>query len=88
MSGEIERLRSEIDANDIAIVAAVNERLRLVTELWRVKRTLAVERLDPDRERTLRARLAASNEGPLSTIGLERLIDELLALTKAELDET
>ena len=30
-------LRDRIGANDRAIVAAVNERLRLVTELWRLK---------------------------------------------------
>jgi chorismate mutase len=85
--GEVERLRAAIDANDRAIVEAVNMRLRLVTELWQVKRTLEVDRLDPGRERALREALAATNDGPLSRAGLERLIDELLALTKAELND-
>ncbi len=87
MSDEVDRLRAAIGANDRAIVAAVNERLRLVTELWQLKHDLGVDRLDPDRERRLRAELAAANEGPLSAAGLERLVDELLTLTKREVDE-
>ena len=42
-------------------------------------------RLDQDRERRLRAELAQRNKGPLSSAGLESLVDELLALTKREL---
>ena len=82
------RIRDEIDATDTEIVAAVNRRLRLVTELWQLKRELHVDRLDPGREQTLRARLAGENGGPLSEAGLERLVDELLALTKDELGGT
>jgi 3-deoxy-7-phosphoheptulonate synthase/chorismate mutase len=81
----VERLRARIAANDAAIVAGVNERLRLVTELWELKEQLGAERLDPDRERRLRDQLAAANEGPLSDEGLDRLVAELLALTKREL---
>ena len=83
--GQIERLRERIAANDAAIVAAVNERLRLVAELWELKERLGAERLDPDRERRLRAQLAEANAGPLSDQGLDRLVGELLALTKREL---
>ena len=79
-------LRSRIAANDRAIVEAVNERLRLVTELWQVKATHGTERFDPDRERRLRGELAAANGGPLSPEGLDALVSELLALTKRELD--
>jgi chorismate mutase len=79
-------LRARIAVNDRAIVEAVNERLRLVTELWRIKKTHGTERFDPDRERRLRDELAAANRGPLSAEGLDALVSELLALTKRELD--
>ena len=79
-------LRARIGANDQAIVEAVNERLRLVRELWRIKETHGSERFDPDRERRLRDELAAANRGPLSAEGLDELVGELLALTKRELD--
>jgi chorismate mutase len=79
-------LRARISENDRAIVAAVNERLRLVARLWEVKERHGAERLDPDRERRLRDELARANDGPLSPHGLDALVDELLALTKRELD--
>jgi chorismate mutase len=85
VSDDLQRLRDAIDANDRAIVDAVNVRLRLVTELWELKRDTGLDRLDPDRERRLRAQLAAANAGPLSQAGLDRLVDELLSLTKSEL---
>lgn len=81
----IGELRARIDANDRAIVDAVNERLRLVTELWQLKDVAGADRLDPDRERRLLEQLAAANGGPLSPEGLELLVRELLALTKREL---
>jgi len=78
-------LRARITANDERIVALVNERLRLVAELWEVKTRVGAPLLDPERERALRARLDAANEGRLTAAGLERLIGALLELTKAEL---
>ena len=85
MSDPFGELRARIAANDRAIVEAVNVRLRLVEELWRLKEERGAARVDPDRERRLREELAAANEGPLSPEGLDRLVDELLALTKQEL---
>lgn len=85
MKQGLDSLRAAIDENDRAIVAAVNERLRLVAKLWQLKRELGVDRFDPDRERSLRAELAATNTGPLSPRELDHLVDELLALTKREL---
>ena len=86
MSERVDALRARITENDQVIVAAVNERLRVVAELWQLKRELGTDRFDPDRERRLRAELAAANEGPLSPDGLDLLVDDLLALTKRELD--
>jgi chorismate mutase len=80
-----DELRAQIAENDREIVARVNARLRLVAELWRLKEEQGALRLDPDREARLRRALAAANEGPLTPAGLERLVGELLALTKDEL---
>ena len=62
MRPELDELRAAIDENDRALVAGVNERLRLVTTLWRLKRELDVGLLDTDRERNLRAQLARGGE--------------------------
>ena len=85
MSSPLDGLRAQITANDEAIVAAVNERIRLVAELWKLKREIGADQLDPGREHALRDELAAVNTGPLSADGLDRLVSELLALTKREL---
>ena len=46
---------------------------------------LKVVTIDPDRERRLRETLAGVNSGPLSAAGLDRLVTDLLDLTKKEL---
>jgi chorismate mutase len=83
-----DEIRREIAANDEAIVAAVNRRLALVTELWELKAQLGLDTVDPDRERHLRDTLAAANAGLLSPAGLDRLVTDLLDLTKKELRES
>ena len=85
MSDRFEELRGLILENDRRIVAAVNERLALVEELWRLKAERGAERVDPERERALREALAETSAGRLSAEGLDRLVGELLALTKREL---
>jgi chorismate mutase len=78
-------LRRRIGENDRAIVDAVNLRLRLVAELWQLKEERGDPRLDPAREQRLREELLAWNGGPLSDEGVDRLVGELLELTKREL---
>ena len=88
MTGTEERfaeLRRLIAENDRAIVEAVNARLRLVADLWELKAERGDTRFDPERERRLRDELRATNDGPLSREGLDRLVGELLELTKREL---
>ena len=85
MSERFDEIRRQITANDVAIVAAVNHRLELVIELWELKAELGLETVDPDRERRLREALAAANTGRLSREGLDRLVTDLLDLTKREL---
>ena len=80
-------LRARVAANDGEIVAHVNDRLRLVTEIWALKADRGTARVDPDRERELLAQLDAANDGPLSSDGLRQLVTELLALTKSELEQ-
>jgi chorismate mutase len=80
-----EEIRAEIVENDKAIISAVNHRLDLVTELWDLKAQLGLDTVDPDRERHLRNALSGANTGRLSAAGLERLITDLLDLTKREL---
>jgi chorismate mutase len=86
VSRRFEELRKQVAANDRRIVAAVNERLSLVGELWRLKAELGIERVDRRRELELLAELEGSNAGPLSSDGLAQLLNDLLELTKRELE--
>ena len=81
----IAELREQISAADRAILAGVNRRLELVDQLKRHKEAVGVDFVDPERERRLIEELRAENHGPLSDEGVERLFQELLALTKREL---
>ncbi len=83
----VERLRERIDDVDARIVAAVNERLELVDELWRHKRANGLPLVVPGREEQLLASLARVNAGPLSDDGVRALYTEILALTKRELGD-
>ncbi len=85
MRDRFDAVREQIALNDEAIVAAVNRRLDLVAELWQLKRELGLDTVDPGRELLLRERLAAASKGSLSPAGLDRLVTELLDLTKREL---
>jgi chorismate mutase/prephenate dehydratase len=79
-----EELRERISENDRRLLAAVNERLRLVAEITDYKRRHGLALVDAAREEALLDALAAANEGPISEEGLRALFRELLDLTKRE----
>ena len=80
----IRQLREQLSDNDVAIVEAVNARLKLVARLKRVKEERGIEFLDPAREEWMLQYLTRANRGPLSPEGLREIYTELLDLTKRE----
>lgn len=80
----LQRYRDQIAALDRGIVAAINERLRLVRELHDYKGEQGIPVRDPERERWLADHLAETNEGPLSTGGLRELVAFVLELVRRE----
>ena len=82
----IRQLREQISDNDRAIVEAVNTRLKLVARLKGYKESRGLSFVDPDREQWMLQYLARANRGPLSETGLKELFEELLALTKREVE--
>ncbi len=88
MKERFDVVREQIARNDEEIVAAVNRRIALVTELWQLKRELGLATVDRERERLLRERLVSSSAGPLTPAGVDTVITMLLELTKSELDGT
>jgi 3-deoxy-7-phosphoheptulonate synthase/chorismate mutase len=82
----VRELREHITQLDLAILAAVNDRIELVHRLREHKLAQGWDFVDKAREDRLLATLAAENPGPLSESGVRDLFAELLALTKRELD--
>jgi chorismate mutase len=84
----VRQLREQISDNDLAIVEAINKRLKLVARLKEYKASRGFDFVDPDRESWMVSYLARANRGPLSQEGLEAIFEEILALTKREVGDT
>jgi chorismate mutase len=82
----IKQLRQQISDTDRSIVDAMNARLRLVARLKRYKESRGIGFLDPEREEWMLQYLQRANRGPLSSDGLKELFDEVLDLTKREVN--
>jgi chorismate mutase len=80
----IKQLRQQISDTDRSIVDAFNARLRLVARLKSYKESRGIDFLDPEREEWMLQYLTRANRGPLSQHGLKELFDEILGLTKRE----
>ena len=82
----LEQFREQITENDRAIVEAINKRLRLVAKIKRYKEARGLPFLDPAREEWMLLYLTRANRGPLSGEGLREFYEEILDLTKREVD--
>jgi chorismate mutase len=80
----IRQLREQISDTDRSIVEAMNTRLRLVARLKVYKESRGIGFLDPEREEWMLQYLQRANRGPLSGEGLQELFEEVLDLTKRE----
>ncbi len=76
--------REQIAATDLALLAAVNQRIDLVRRLKEYKVTAGLDFVDRSQEERLIDRLAEANPGPLSEDGLRALYQALLELVKRE----
>jgi chorismate mutase len=83
----VRQLREQISDNDRAIVEGVNRRLELVARLKDYKASRGFGFVDPDREEWMIRYLARANRGPLTEEGLREIFEELLDLTKREVEK-
>ena len=73
--------RDEIDRVDVRILKLLNDRTRIVEEIGRIKRTLALPIYEPKREDQVYQNVTVNNAGPLPADAVkrvfERIIDEM-----------
>jgi chorismate mutase len=81
----VRELRNQISDNDLALVQAINKRLKLVARLRDYKAARGYPFLDQAREEWMLTFLSRANRGPLSPDGLGEIYGALLHLTKREL---
>ena len=82
----IRQLREQISDADRKLVEALNARLDLVARLKSYKESRGLDFVDPEREEWMLQYLARANRGPLSSEGLREIFQEVLDLTKREVD--
>jgi chorismate mutase len=80
----IKQLRQQISDTDRSIVDAINARLKLVVRIKSYKESRGMDFIDPEREEWMLQYLSRANRGPLSQEGLKELFEEVLDLTKRE----
>jgi len=82
-AAELERLRAEIDAVDRELLAALNQRARLVQEVGRLKQGSGAPVYEPSRERRIVDALLRANPGPFPDAALAPVFREIISATRS-----
>jgi chorismate mutase/prephenate dehydratase len=80
---ELERLRAAIDAVDRGLLAALNERARLVQEVGRIKQRRGTPVYEASRELHIVEALQRANAGPFPDAGLAPVFREIISATRS-----
>jgi len=76
-------LRAQIDTLDRQLVGLMNQRAEVARQIGHLKQSAGSAAYDPSREETVLERVAAANEGPLSSESLKAIWRELISGSRA-----
>ena len=79
----LQSIRDSIDQLDQHLLDLLNERMRLVAEIGKLKRERGQSVFAPEREEMLLQALEKANSGPLGRIGLRAIYREILSASRA-----
>ncbi len=79
----LDRLRTQIDAVDGAILEALNQRAKWVLEVGRLKQSQGAAIYEAAREKQIVSRLVESNPGPFPNEGLGPVFREIISATRS-----
>ncbi len=83
VDADLEQLRERIDAVDVALLASLNERARLVEAVGRLKQDRGTVVYEPGRERRIVEGLSARNDGPFPDAGIGPVFREIISATRS-----
>jgi chorismate mutase len=81
--GRLARLRKAVDAQDRRILANLNDRMRVVRRIGRVKHAVGLPVYSPAREAGLLRVLVKGNRGPLTAADLRSIYRRILFVSRA-----
>ena len=83
MNEYLEQLRQSIDACDHEIVAALNKRSKVASEIGKIKAEKGGAIYDPSREEIVYEKVSGLNKGPLPDLGMRAIYREIISAAKA-----
>ncbi len=78
MTPEIETLRQELDLIEDKLILLLNERVKHVLEIGKIKREQGLPITDPKREETILNRVAQKNQGPMSDEFVKEIFKKII----------
>lgn len=79
----LDKLRKQIDYIDEKIVVLLNQRVKFIIDIGKIKRKLGRDIYSPDREYKIFKKLSQSSKGPLTKDGLEAIYREIMSSSRA-----
>src|SRR5215472_9477001 len=79
----IDELRKRIDQINLQLVELLSQRARVAQAIGRLKQAGGAAIVQPSREREVLERVAAYNQGPLTTAHLRRIFVEIISACTA-----
>ncbi len=78
----LDELRKQIDKIDDRLLELLNQRIRIVQEVGRLKHKTGASIYRPEREKAIVRRLVEKNEGPLTDPAIEAIFLEIFAVAR------
>jgi len=79
---KLKKKRKEIDLIDQKLLTLLNQRLRIVLEMGKIKKEMGKKVYDPKREKELLERLELKNKGPLREKDLKEIFKTIIRVCR------
>jgi monofunctional chorismate mutase len=79
---ELKRKRKEIDRIDQKLLILLNQRLRIVQEIGKIKKETGKKIYDPKREKEILEKLKIKNKGPMKEEDLKKVFNIIIKVCR------